>query len=320
MLITTRRLASSAVAAAAFIAAQSATTARGEILFGVTDAGTGANGSLVSFDSATPGTVTTIGALSGVVTGQFIRGVEFRPSNGMLYALSAGNTTATATAAQLYTVNLTSGALTPVGSGLTLTGNASSRVSLDVNPVVDALRVVTGTAQNYRVNLNTGALIAQDTSITPADLIADIAYSNNVVGATSTTLYAYDYSTDFLGTIGSVNGTPNSPNGGVYTDLGSVGLVSEIGAIGFDISGATGTGYVSLDDDASADANTEFYTANLSTGALTLVGNSPLALLDLAVRPAAAPAVPEPTMLGAVGIAAVAGLSRRRAGRSRRRA
>lgn len=291
--------------------AAAALAAHAERIYGVTDGGTGSTTtSLVSFDSATPGTFTTSVAITGLVAGQFLRGIDFRPSNGLLYAVSAGNTTATATSAQLYTVNLTTGALTTVGSGFTIAGNGSTRVSIDFNPVVDALRVVTGTAQNYRVNPVTGALIAQDTNITPADLIADVAYSNNVAGATSTTLYAYDYTTDALGTIGGVGGTP-SPNGGAYTAIGSTGLVSAIAAIGFDISGATGVGYISLDDDASTTADTEFYSANLTTGALSLLGTSPGALLDISAAPQAAP-VPEPATLAALGLGAAALLRRRR--------
>lgn len=288
--------------------------ARAELLFGVTDPAFGAL-SLVSFDSATPSTLTTVAPITGLVAGHTLRGIDFRPSDGQLYALSNAGT---GTAAQLYTVNLTTGALTTIGAGLTLTGNTSARISLDFNPVVDALRVITGSTQNFRVNPNTGALIAQDTNISPNAIYAGIAYTNNFVGATSTTLYAYDFSNDTIGTIGSIGGTPSSPNGGVYTTVGGSGFVAFAANLGFDISGATGAAYISMDDNDSPNDNTEFFTVNLTTGAMSLVGNFPVPLLDISVRPVAVSATaPEP---GTFALLALSGLPLAGAVLRRRRA
>lgn len=281
--------------------------ARAEVIYGVTNTGIPL---LVSFDSATPGTLTTIGAISGLVAGQTLRGIDFRPSNGQLYALSNAGSGA---AAQLYTVNLTTGALTTVGSGLTLPGNTSSVISIDFNPVVDALRVVTIFDQNYRVNANIGALIAQDTSISPAaGSYADIAYSNNVVGATSTTLYAYEFSNDIVGTIGSVGGTPTSPNTGQFFPVGSSGVTAGNQILGFDISGATGIGYANL---LPAFTSTQdLYTVDLGTGAFNLVGSFSAPLLDISVQPLLPAVVPEPGMLAlaSLGLLSLAGTVWRR--------
>ena len=258
-------------------------TAQAELIYGITTAG-----ELVSFDSATANNVTNIGAVSGVVSGQTLRGVDFRPANGQLYAMST-----LGAAAQLYTIDLSTGAATAIGAGLTLTGNTSTIVSLDFNPVVNALRVVTGGGQSYRVNANTGALIAQDTSIaTPAGvtpLILGIAYSNNLVGAASTTLYSYDFFLDNLATIGGVNGAP-SPNTGIFNVIGNSGVVSGNAGAGFDISGATGTAYMSFDDFlGTPDNEPEFYTFDLSSGLATKIGDfGSVDLLDFSVQPTAA--------------------------------
>ncbi len=293
-----------------------AASAHAEKIYGITGASFGVN--LVSFDSATPNAVTTIAPLTGVVGNQLVRGIDFRPANGKLYAVSN-----LGTAAQLYTVNLTTGALTTVGSGFTFTSNPGTRISLDFNPTVDRLRVVSGNTNNLRVNPNTGALVATDTNLaydastglTGNPLIADIAYSNNVVGATQTTLYSYDFINDVILTVGSPNGTPNSPNGGKLFDSLSTpgsGIFSFNAGVGFDISGTTGVGYISAEDLFDPSIFDLFYTVNFTDGTLTKVGDTGLDLLDISVF--APTPVPEPgtiALLVGLGMTGVA-LRRRR--------
>ena len=55
---------------------------------------------LVRFDSATPGTLTTLGAITGLAAGQNLVGIDFRPRTGELYGLGFGGTTG-----QLYQIN-----------------------------------------------------------------------------------------------------------------------------------------------------------------------------------------------------------------------
>ena len=280
--------------------------AQAEPIFGVT-----ANAVLVQFDSATAGAVTTIGAVTGLVAGQGLSGIDFRPSNGLLYALSSSGT-----AAQLYTINLATGAATTVGTGFTLAGNTSTAVSLDFNPVANALRVVTGSGQSYRINANTGALIAQDTSVaTPGGvtpLISGVAYTNNVAGATQTTLYAYDFPSDGLGTIGGINSVP-SPNTGVFNRVGASGKISFSTAAGFDISGVTGIAYLSFLNSLTV---VDFFTVNLATGAATQIGNfGAVNLVDFSVQTAPVNRVPISGTLSLVALGLVlAGRTNRRRG------
>lgn len=298
-----------ALAAAVGAALGTVGVAHAEAVYGISVPGSSTN--LVTFDTSAVNTVTTIGAVTGVVAGHTLRGVDFRPSDGKLYAISTNGASA-----QLYTVNLGTGAATPVGGLMTLTGNTSTRVSLDFDPVADVLRVVTGTGQNYRVNANTGTVIAQDSNISGSPLISGIAYSNNFVGAVQTTLYAYDFISDILGRIGGLNGVP-SPNGGAFSTIGSSGIVTGDGGAGFDISGLTGDAYFSADDfNGSPGFNAEFFRVNLATGAFTQLSNDDFtSLLDFSVAAAQRTGVPEPAsaalVLGALGLMA-AGARRRR--------
>lgn len=296
------------LAAAAALVAPAA--AQAELIYGITVPGVAAPSNLVSFDSANPAAVSTVAALSGLNAGHTIRGIDFRPSNGLLYAVSTAD--ANPAEAQLYTVDLATAAASAVGSTIAIAGNTSGRVSVDFNPVPNALRVVTGSGQSYRFNANTGVLIAQDTSIldgADTPLISGVAYNNNLPGVTQTTLYAYDFVTDTFGTIGGVNGVP-SPNGGVFNAIGPSGIVTGDAGAGFDISSETGTAYFSVDDfNGSAGANAEFFTVNLATGTFTQVGPDEFApVLDISVKPV----IPEPSMLAAGAMALSSMFLRRR--------
>ncbi len=284
--------------------------AHAELIYGITDV-SGAGGNLVSFDSAAPNVQTSVGTLTGQVGGQTIRAIDFRPTNGQLYAVSA-----TGTSAQLYTVNLSTAALTPVGSGFTLGTDPGSRLSMAFNPVSDSLTLVGGFGTNARINPVTGALTSNDpdtiydasTGFDPAadfPFVADAAYSNKVAGASQTTLYVYDYSTDQIFTQGSVNGSPVSPTSGTLFDPpggpNPTGIITNTASLGFDISGRTGIGYINADG-ADATSNDRLYTVDLNTGILTEAGSFANNMLDISVAPVPSPSSLAVVLMGAVPV------------------
>ena len=238
---------------------------------------------LVAFDTTAPAVALPVGTISGASAGHSVRAIDFRPATGELYAISTNGSTA-----QLYTMNLSTAALTPVGTGFSIGTSTSTRVSMDFNPVVDRIRVVTGDGINLRVNPITGALVTNDGLLTfdAADVnsdsdpfISDVAYTNNTAGATTTTLYGYDYLLDVIVRIGSVNGTPVSPNAGTVFTVGSSGFVAGSAGMGMDVSNATGVTYLSYD---VASINT-LGAVNLSTGAVTTLGAFIVDVLDIAL-------------------------------------
>lgn len=235
---------------------------------------------LLSFDSATPATITGTVAVTGLQPGEILRGIDFRPANGMLYGI--GSTS------RLYTIDSTTGAATQVGGpGPFTPALRGIFVSTDFNPVVDRLRVVTNLDQNLRIDPDTGLVVDTD-AVTPgtqgdADLnfpagdinagenpfIAGLAYTNNVVGAASTTLYNIDFGQDFLATQGSVGGMPISPNTGQLLTVGPLNASTESFAIGFDIA-ANGEALAALP--IGATSTTGLNSIDLATGAATMIG------------------------------------------------
>ena len=236
---------------------------------------TSSNG-LISFDSATPGSVASLGTISqpGIVD------LDFSPVNGVLYGITS--------AGSMYFINtLNASATLAVTPGTAL----SNVTDLDFNPAADRVRIFGQTDQNYRMVPDNSALTP--TGATPGTVIVDgtftnaafdlvgSAYTNNFDGVASTVLYSIDTATDslILHTVAPQFNTVNA--------VGALGVAVGSG-VGFDI-GQDGIAYLS--DGAN------FYTVNLATGAATgagTVGNAGLSSIAVA-------AVPEPgtaTLLG----------------------
>ncbi len=205
---------------------------------------------LVRFDSATPGTVVTIGAITGLQGGETVLGIDFRPATGQLYALGSTG--------RLYILNRTTAAASFAATlSVPLSGTA---FGVDFNPTVDRLRIVSNTGQNLRVNPNDGVTITDGAINGGATGAESAAYINNFNGSTATTLFDINAATDTLY-------TQNPPNNGTLVAVGPLGVnVTDIN--GFDFTSSNGTAYAAL----TVGAVTGLYTINTTTGAATLVG------------------------------------------------
>lgn len=242
---------------------------------------------LVTLSPSAPSTVTSVGTISGL-GGETLTGLDFRPLDGLLYAVGSGG--------GLFTVNPTTAAATrvalaadPADMTSPFAGLSGTAYGVDFNPVPNALRVVSDTEQNLRVtnvgngNTFTDGILARN--VADSSFAIDAAgYINSVPGTVaSTTLYGLDPASDRLVAV-------NPPNNGVVRVVGPTGVpVAENSAMEIIGPTASAVAVAVLDPVARS-----LYTVNLTTGAATLVGNigGTGSILGLAAAPeAAAPAV-----------------------------
>lgn len=241
----------------------SARAARAEILWVVGDGNV-----LISFDHANPGQPLTSRAITGLAASDQIRGIDFRPASGQLFGLG--------TSTQLYVIDPATGAATAIGPSPPLPLILGTDSGFDFNPLPDRIRVVSDIEENLRLNPDTGAVAGIDTALAYAEgdvaatgnpTVVAVAYTNSVPGAMATTLYGIDIGNDTLVRIGSINGSPVSPNAGRLFTIGRLG--TDAGPFtAFDISSATGTAYLA----ARGSVGIDLFTVDLSTGAATRIG------------------------------------------------
>jgi hypothetical protein len=277
---------------------------------------------LIGFDSADPSNLTSSFAISGLAANERLLGIDYRVNAAA--PADAGTLYGVGSFGRIYTLNPATGAATFVtalsdsttGSPVTLTG---TNFGVDFNPNSGLLRIVSESNQNLSVDVTaaTNNTFADANLNGPGSpIVANIAYDrSDTDGSTPTTLYGIDSNANALVTIGSINGSPTSPNSGAILTVGPLGTIDPVAAGGFDIAGA-GTAYAALLPSTTSSTPppvSSLYTIDLATGQATFVGTIGLQE-DAIVIQGLAVAVPEPTGLALLG--AGAGLLVRR---SRRR-
>lgn len=267
-----------------------------------------ANNVLIPFETDFPTLPRAAIPVQGLVEGENLVGIDFRPQNGHLYGLSSDGDGRI----RLYNISFRSGIATPLtadpvfftdglGEIVPVTG---TRFGFDFNPQADRIRVVTDTGLNFRMNPNTGKIVDGDAAmpgiqpdgpITGGPAGADgAAYTNNNPYAKVTTLYTLDTATQSL----YIQNPPNSGTQTIARLLTSNGQPLEFTASGgFDIT----PGIQTSEANAPAQGNglalltvqgkTGLYGVNLNDGKTALIspiGSGKLNAQGLAISTAPA--------------------------------
>ncbi|EAZ79225.1 DUF4394 domain-containing protein [Algoriphagus machipongonensis] len=184
-----------------------------------------ANNMLYRFDPTDPNPIAV--EFKGLGSGEMIAGLDYRPINGQLLAVS--------NMSQLYSVNPANGTLTAIGDPLNPMA-MGMYIGFDFNPTVDRIRLVTETGQNLRLHPDLGTVVAVDGSLNPGMPHAPAAaYTNSFAGTTTTALYVVDSEDDMLYQV-------SPPNDGDLVAIGPLGIDVEDDN-GFDIGGTSNMAY-----------------------------------------------------------------------------
>ncbi|SFI12909.1 DUF4394 domain-containing protein [Halpernia frigidisoli] len=220
---------------------------------------------LVLFNANKPSVFTSKTAIIGVTAGEKILSIDFRPATGELYGVSD--------ASKFYIINTSTAAARLVSATPFVPAISGTIASIDFNPTVDRVRLVTNTGQNLRLNPENGVIAAVDTNINggASPSISGVAYTNSVSGASATVLYDLDATTGKLY-------KQDPPNNGALVEVGALGFTFT-GQAAFDISPDNGAAIVA----ATTGMTNRLYTIDLNTGKSTNIGDLTQKIIDVAL-------------------------------------
>lgn len=257
---------------------------------------------LITFNPSAPGKLCTEAPIGGAAAGERWVGMDVRPADGKLYALT--------NAGKLYELAVPSGEVSlvaplqadPSDASQPFTGLAGTQFALSWNPVTDQLHVVSETGQNLRVAPGTLATTTDAALSGTNPSVLEAAHTNSFSGSRSTTLFVLGGSPLRLARLGGEPAaagpcppTPDAinPSCGVTRGIGDLGLPD--GRVqGFDIDGETGEAWAAIG--AGADAASLLYRIELDSGAArapidvanaTIGAGQPLRALALTTDPTA---------------------------------
>ena len=100
---------------------------------------------LVGFDTDRPQFPTSLQLIRGLMPGEQLLAIDFRPATGQLYGLGSSS--------RIYTIDRETAIAKVVGMGMAFTPALDgTEFGFDFNPTVDRIRVTSNTGQNLRLH------------------------------------------------------------------------------------------------------------------------------------------------------------------------
>ncbi len=251
---------------------------------------------LLRIRASEPGQVVERKRLLGFSRGEQVAGISFRVARGILYALT--------TSGRLYTVDASSGIVSPVGLAPAVLPLEGASFGVDFNPLTDRIRVVSSTGQNLRMHPDTGATIdgdvtrpglqgdtalayvSGDPNVGRAPQVAALAFTPGRNNPQTTTLYAIAGAGGLLVRLGAqAAGLDSSAaSSGELSTIGSLGLGNMVDAT-MDIADRDGSALAAVRTDR--EPRTVLVRIDLQTGHVVSLGTLPegMHILGMAIEP-----------------------------------
>ena len=241
---------------------------------------------LISFQATKPDRILSSVSVKGLRSGDALIGIDYRVNKKTLYAVSR--------AGQVYTLDATTGNLTPVGSNphIKLIG---SKFGVNFNPAADKIRVVSDKGQNLRFNPDTGVLAGTDNTlrysendVQEADVstVGATAYTYNPKNDQMTTNFVVDLRLGMLARQGSQEGREPviSPNAGWLNTIAPLGT-GPLERAALDIASSNNKAFLAAQK--KNDGTTRLYLVDLNQGKATTLGtiDGGRPVLGLTVQP-----------------------------------
>jgi subtilisin-like proprotein convertase family protein len=208
---------------------------------------------LIRFDHDTPGTVTSLGNLSGLQAGERITGMDYSPFLGSVFA--------TGSSSRVYKINLnTAQAIAVSNTPFTPGATTNGGYGFECDRASNQAHLLRGGAslqqRNAQLNLSSGQVTANNTN--PSTNVLGLAQS---LSGPSSTYFGISHSGDLVST--------NDITTGSFSTVGATGLGqssgSPSGEIGFDIA-PDGRAFLSYRSSSVASGATQLYEVVLTSG------------------------------------------------------
>lgn len=251
---------------------------------------------------SSPSSISGPYTVSGVTSGQVLVALDYRPSNGKLYALGYDSTAAMT---QLYIISNsgTTYSANAVGSALTsIHLGSTTNASFDfISTTDEQIRIMGRNGNTYLMNANSGTIIITGTGSTSfasgdvhalaSNTMAATAYTNSFYGSDATTQLGYDAVNNVLVKFDAAS-FADGFNNEQFT-IHSVGmstgaLISAGSSIGMDAVYDTANNTNMVYMSASSVLGTHLYSYNMGTGTtgtmtdIGAIGSGSLAVKDIA--------------------------------------
>lgn len=212
------------LAGSASLLAISSFTAQAQVAYGINY-----QNQLVSFNLASPQSLHSARFIQGLAPNEELISIDFRTSTNQLYGIGSFN--------HLYQIDLSTAQANRIGGAFAPQLNGVE-FDMDFDPVADRIALVSNLGQSMFVDPSTGTATPNVSLGSGGNVnLFGIAYSNNYVGASSSTLYGLGTSAPLVGVQYQVD-----LSSGSLTLLGNSGTGGDTLVGGFDIA-ANGPGY-----------------------------------------------------------------------------